>query len=353
MAQQIISVGISPNDGTGDLLRDAMIKVNANFTDLYTSPIVTSSVKVGNSVINTTSIVADFAMIKHNIVVGNSVSNSTINSTAFSGTANNALSLGGYDSTEFVKITGNYTIGGSITHNGDLTISTTAALYANGSKGSNGQLLYSNGSSVYWNYPNTVANAYAQYLWQNTHVFSNTVTFNKPITVTEIVANSSYGTSGYALASGGSSTNVYWTPFPTVPLTDTSTNTSTFYVTFSNNISGNLSSISVSSAKFYFVPSTGTLSATTFNSLSDLNKKEDIRIITDAVDIIQKMNGVRFKWKDNGNKSAGLIAQEIEKLMPELVDSDEKTGNKTLNYSGIIAVLVEAVKYLLDKEQNR
>ena len=56
----------------------------------------------------------------------------------------------------------------------------------------------------------------------------------------------------------------------------------------------------------------------------------------------------RFNWKDNNMPSAGLIAQDVEKYLPELVDST--TGEfKALNYSGIIGVLVEAVKELSSK----
>lgn len=40
MAQEIISVGSTPNDNTGDTLRDAFIKTNSNFTELYTDPTV-------------------------------------------------------------------------------------------------------------------------------------------------------------------------------------------------------------------------------------------------------------------------------------------------------------------------
>ena len=39
MPQQILNIGTNANDGTGDTLRDAMIKVNDNFTELYNSPL--------------------------------------------------------------------------------------------------------------------------------------------------------------------------------------------------------------------------------------------------------------------------------------------------------------------------
>jgi len=51
----------------------------------------------------------------------------------------------------------------------------------------------------------------------------------------------------------------------------------------------------------------------------------------------------RFKWADTGIRSIGVIAQEVEAVLPELVSNGEF---KSVNYNGIIAVLVEAVKQL-------
>jgi hypothetical protein len=91
--------------------------------------------------------------------------------------------------------------------------------------------------------------------------------------------------------------------------------------------------------------STGTLNATAVNATSDRNKKENIRTINDADSIIASLNGVRFNWKDNNLPSAGLIAQDVEAVMPELVTTGDD-GFKGLNYNGIIGALVEAVKNL-------
>jgi hypothetical protein len=123
---------------------------------------------------------------------------------------------------------------------------------------------------------------------------------------------------------------------------DTSTN-ATRYVTFEDITSGSSSAINVSSTKLTFNPSTGTLSATIFTSLSDINQKTNIEKISSAIDLIKKINGVRFDWKDNGERSAGVIAQEVEEILPEIVNTNED-GGKTVNYNGIIALLIESVK---------
>ena len=52
MAQAIVNVGSAPNDGTGDTVRNGMIKINANFTEIYTTYIASGMITVGNSTVN-------------------------------------------------------------------------------------------------------------------------------------------------------------------------------------------------------------------------------------------------------------------------------------------------------------
>lgn len=91
-----------------------------------------------------------------------------------------------------------------------------------------------------------------------------------------------------------------------------------------------------------------TITATNFNTVSDYNFKDTIVTYPDALDTINDLRGVSFHWKDTGLKSAGVIAQELEKVIPELVNTDEN-GNKSVTYIGLIGVLIEAVKELSDK----
>jgi hypothetical protein len=127
-----------------------------------------------------------------------------------------------------------------------------------------------------------------------------------------------------------------------VTVTDDTTTNATRYVLFDDATSGSVSNINVSSTKLTFNPSTGTLSATEINSTSDINKKTNIRKIENAIKIIENINGFKFNWKDNNNPSLGVIAQELELILPELVTNDNIT--KTVNYNGIIAVLIEGMK---------
>jgi hypothetical protein len=61
-----------------------------------------------------------------------------------------------------------------------------------------------------------------------------------------------------------------------------------------------------------------------------------------TLDKVMNITGVSFDWKETGRSSMGVIAQEIEKVMPELVNGEE---TKTVNYNGLIGLLIEVVKH--------
>jgi hypothetical protein len=87
----------------------------------------------------------------------------------------------------------------------------------------------------------------------------------------------------------------------------------------------------------------GNLFATQFTSTSDENKKTNIRPIENALDIVNSLNGVRFEWIEDNKSSVGLIAQNVETVLPELVEQDEN-GTKSVSYGNIVGVLIEAIK---------
>jgi hypothetical protein len=127
---------------------------------------------------------------------------------------------------------------------------------------------------------------------------------------------------------------------------DIATNSSRF-LTFVDSSSGNVDNLFVSSTKLFFNPSTGALNATEFNSLSDITHKENIKPIAGAINLLSSINTYEFDWKNTGTKSYGVIAQELEKLMPELVN--ETDGKKYVNYTPLIALLIEGYKEILKK----
>lgn len=131
---------------------------------------------------------------------------------------------------------------------------------------------------------------------------------------------------------------------------DTSTNTD-FYPAMSATTTGRLTTATISSTKLYFNPSTGVLSATNFNTLSDKKYKTNIKVIPNALEKINMINGVTFNWLDNNLPSAGIIAQELEVIAPELVSTSEE-GKKTVNYNGIIGYLVNSIKELTSEIES-
>ena len=124
----------------------------------------------------------------------------------------------------------------------------------------------------------------------------------------------------------------------------------------SNTSSGTWTNAVVSTSKLYFVPSSGTLTATDFNSLSDITFKTNINVIDSPLERIAKLTGITFDWINSTNKSAGLIAQEVEKVLPEAVKINSESNQKTLNYNAVIGLLVEGLKHQqlqIDKLTNQ
>jgi hypothetical protein len=159
-------------------------------------------------------------------------------------------------------------------------------------------------------------------------------------------------------------------------ITNDTSSSSTHYPTFVSNVSGYRPQ-KVTSSRLTFVPSTGTLGITSINcsgtitvgtltaatvnyngnafitgdldvlgdinSTSDINLKENVKTVENALETVNSLRGVSFNWKENNRSSYGIIAQELEEVLPELV----KTGEvKTVNYNGLIGVLIEAIKEL-------
>ena len=85
----------------------------------------------------------------------------------------------------------------------------------------------------------------------------------------------------------------------------------------------------------------GIATAQDFNSASDENLKTNIRTIEDPLAKVVQIRGVNFDWKETQRPALGVIAQEVEKVLPELVTDN---GTKTVNYNGLIGLLIETVK---------
>jgi hypothetical protein len=80
---------------------------------------------------------------------------------------------------------------------------------------------------------------------------------------------------------------------------------------------------------------------------SDVSTKENITNIVNPIEIMKQMRGVSYTKKGSGRHQTGLIAQEVQKVLPFLVQ--DKNDGLGVNYIGVIAYLIEAVKDLSDK----
>ena len=86
---------------------------------------------------------------------------------------------------------------------------------------------------------------------------------------------------------------------------------------------------------------------------SDKRYKDNIVNISNPLDKLNKINGVSFTWneishKETGKKDIGVIAQEIEEVFPEIVETRDN-GYKAVDYPKLTALLIESIKELNNK----
>ena len=87
---------------------------------------------------------------------------------------------------------------------------------------------------------------------------------------------------------------------------------------------------------------------------SDQRLKKNFLPIKNSLSSIYKLNGYKFNWIEEARSrdlQTGLIAQEVQKIFPELVQTDEK-GFLSVNYIGLVPHLIEAVKELRDENNS-
>lgn len=100
---------------------------------------------------------------------------------------------------------------------------------------------------------------------------------------------------------------------------------------------------------------TGAITATgdiTAYYSSDERLKDNKKVIKNSLDKVHQMSGYEFDWNDKQDvhtgHDIGVIAQEVEKVLPEIVTTRDN-GYKAVKYEKLVAVLIEAVKELSDK----
>lgn len=165
----------------------------------------------------------------------------------------------------------------------------------------------------------------------------------------------------------------------TVPVTDETVDTSTYYPLMTTTTTGTLTAVNISSTKATFQPSTGTftttlirangstassstttgalvvtggvgvggqLTATTIVETSSIVFKENINPLFGALESILKLTGVSYDRTDIDAHEVGLIAEDVNKILPDLVSKDENGEPYGIKYTKLTAYLIESIKSL-------
>jgi len=105
---------------------------------------------------------------------------------------------------------------------------------------------------------------------------------------------------------------------------------------------GNISTTTTDNGYKLYV--SGTIYATgSITANSDLRLKKNLVIIDNPIDKLMQLNGYSYQWREDDSHQYGVIAQEVEKILPYAV-STGNDGIKGVSYNQIIPVLIEAVK---------
>ncbi|HGW2950661.1 TPA: tail fiber domain-containing protein [Enterobacter asburiae] len=151
-------------------------------------------------------------------------------------------------------------------------------------------------------------------------------------------------------------------------------------ITISTGVNASAKYFQFNAAGNFYAP--GNITCVSLTQTSDADKKDNIRPIENALDKVLALDGVTFNWKDSGLPSAGVIAQKLIDVLPEAVGTvfdeydqyepveevndqgevvitnrlvkqrDESKRSYTVEYSGVIALCLQAIKELNDKIES-
>ena len=349
MAQQTINIGTTANDGTGDPLRTAFDKVNDNFTELYTDDAgdVNSVNGATGAVVLDTDDISEGSSNLYNATHTGDVTGSTALTIAASAVTNAKINNGAVNMDKLSATTVVTESEGISSNDNDTTLPTSAAVkdYVDTEVGSitdndtlgaltatDGGFVVGDGSNFVIETGSTARDSIG--LGTSGHIQFHCLgvgqvasTNNGQIDATTVYADTFGKDSGDYIS---------WT-------TDTQLD---FYVNGANDMR-------LESDGDLHVEGDVIAASTTVSS--DERLKENVETYKNAIDTISKIKGVSFEWKKDGKKSGGVIAQDVEKVLPELVGTKKSLDNGeetlTVDYNGLIGVLIEAVKELQKEVQ--
>ena len=200
-----------------------------------------------------------------------------------------------------------------------------------GASGSEEQfaLFGSDNSSTYgiWVSPNNQTPAYMNFRY-DLNTVGGSVGYDSADNLMKLVSRNSFTTSTFGLAIDLNGEVGINTEDPTEKL----------------DVNGNIRvrSLSANPGSPLYITANGELTS----SVSDVRLKRDIRTISNALDKTLSLRGVMYYWQDPDypQREIGLIAQEVEEVLPEVVFINSSTGYKGVKYAEILAVLIEAIR---------
>lgn len=132
------------------------------------------------------------------------------------------------------------------------------------------------------------------------------------------------------------------------------------YAIYSNSTYGSTitGSLTVGALNITGATSGTTITGTTFTGTSfiyssDRRLKTNIRDIEDPLEKVLSLKGVFFDWKKTGETDMGFIAQEVEKVVPEVVKTNKETSFKAVKYGNLVALVIEALKDFYHEVQDK
>jgi hypothetical protein len=366
-----------------------------------TNFVIKNGLTVSNSFVANTSGIfangnANVASLTLTNVVANSsgiwtaglVNASSITSTSFTANAS------GVFTTFFTSNSSGIYLNGQTNVNNNLIIASGYGVSANGSYGASGQALLSNGSSVYWATATAGSNTQIQFNDSQTANASAGFTFNKTSNNIFVANSIGLGTSSpirtLHVAKASNAEQILeqtdgkadWRKWNFVVDSGNTSTASNFSLRLLND-AGSSATLSV----FDIVGATGavrinnslgvgtvgssvqgeiraTNNITAYYS-SDRRLKENIEKLSNALEKLNKINGVSFDWNDEfiskrggedgyfvRKHDVGVIAQEVEEILPEIVATRED-GYKAVNYEKLVPLLIEAIKELSAKVDSK
>lgn len=190
--------------------------------------------------------------------------------------------------------------------------------------GTKANIIYSSGQDVEWS-PNSVINNY----------FHGNMIIDKKTTMNDQL-NMGFGTAEKIIMTGTSG-NI---------ISMRSTDGTTVRIGTSSQAPGGVFFQTSDGYAFKFSKD-GVMTSKDQVSTSDARLKNNIIPIRDALHKVLSLRGVNYNWKDTGVYDMGLIAQDVQNVIPEVVHSDEN-GILSINYAKLTALLIEAIREMVN-----